>query len=255
LSDPFAGFARFYDVDYRHHTDDLDFIAMLAADFGDPVLELGSGTGRVLLPLALASHRVTGVDASPALHAVARQKLAAANLARQVTLIEGDLRTFDLTPKNFAFAVCASNTLMHFTSVEDQLAVLHNAWKHLAPGGHLLVDLFNPDVPRLLAINGMQELADQWQDDESGAQVLKWSVRTVDLAEQLQETVFIYEEVFADGNNRRTVLPFTLRFLWRSEAELMLRLAGFAVAEVWGDFFGAPYDAMSEQIVLLARKP
>ena len=122
------------------------------------------------------------------------------------------------------------------------------------PGGQLLVDLFNPDVPRLLAINGVQELADQWQDDASGALVLKWSVRTVDLAEQLQETLFIYEENFPGGSSRRTVLPFTLRFLWRSEAELMLRLAGFAVEEVWGDFSGAPYDATSEQIVLLARK-
>ncbi|MCB0051237.1 MAG: hypothetical protein KDE24_17015, partial [Caldilinea sp.] len=117
------------------------------------------------------------------------------------------------------------------------------------------VDLFNPDIPRLLAINGLMELADQWLDDTTGAEVQKWSVRTVDLAEQVQDTLFIYEETFADGRSQRTNCPFTLRFLWRSEAELMLRLAGFVVEDVWGDFDGSPYSSESEHLILLAQKP
>lgn len=251
----FNRFAPFYDADYRRYTADLAAIADLAAEQGDPILELGCGTGRVLIPLAAAGHTVTGVDISPALLQQARDKIEGANYASRITLYEADLRTFDLPTKTFAFAFCTSNTLMHLTTQADQLAVLRNAHHHLRSGGLLLIDLFNPDLPRLLAVNGLQELADQWTDPASGAQVLKWSVRTVDVAEQLQETLFIYEEILPNNEVRHTVCLFTLRFLWRGEAELMLQLAGFTVEEVWGDFDGAPYTGESEHLILLARKP
>ncbi len=251
----FDRFARFYDDDYRDYQDDIEAIAMLAAECGDPLLELGCGTGRVLIPLAAAGHTITGVDISRALMDGAAHKLVQHKLVDRATLVQDDLRSFDLARKDFAFAFCTSNTLMHFVTADEQLAVLRNTWRHLRPGGYLFVDLFNPDIPRLLAINGLMELADQWLDDTTGAEVQKWSVRTVDLAEQVQDTLFIYEETFADGRSRRTNCPFTLRFLWRSEAELMLRLAGFVVEDVWGDFDGSPYSSESEHLILLAQKP
>lgn len=250
----FDRFARFYDSDYRDDADDIEAVAMLAAEWGDPLLELGCGTGRVLAPLAAAGHDITGVDISPALLAQAADKLAQQERA-SARLIEADLRTFDLPRKDFAFAFCLSNTLMHLTTADDQLAALCNAARHLRPGGRLLLDLFNPDLPRLLAVDGLMELADRWQDESTGAEVLKWSVRRLDLAEQLQETLFIYEEIFADGRTQRTTCPFTLRFLWRSEAELMLRCAGLVVEEVWGDFEAAPYADGCDHLILIARKP
>lgn len=266
----FDAFARFYDADYRHYTDDLPLIADLADEQGDPILELGCGTGRVLIPLAAAGHTITGVDISPALLAVARGKGQAAGgegrearsvvapcsalLASRITLHEGDLRTFDLPAKDFAFAFCTSNTLMHLTTQADQLAVLHNTYRHLRAKGLLLIDLFNPDLARLLAVNGLTELADQWVEPETGIQVYKWCVRTTDVAEQLQDTLFIYEEILPTGEVRRTACPFTLRFLWRAEAELMLQTAGFTVEAVWGDFAGQAYNSASEHLILLARK-
>ena len=251
----FDRFARFYDDDYRDYQDDIEAIAMLAAECGDPLLELGCGTGRVLVPLAAAGHMITGVDISRTLMNGAAAKLAQHKLVDRATLVQDDLRTFDLARKDFAFAFCTSNTLMHFVTADEQLAVLRNAWRHLRPGGYLFIDLFNPDIPRLLAINGLMELADQWLDETTGAEVQKWSVRTIDLAEQLQDTLFIYEETFPDGRSRRTNCPFILRFLWCSEAELMLRLADFVVEDVWGDFDGSPYSSESEHLILLAQKP
>ncbi len=250
----FDRFARFYDADYRHYTDDIDAIFDLAAECGEPILELGCGTGRVLLPMATAGHIITGIDISSALLELARQKVRIAHCESQTSLVKADLRTFDLPQKNFTFAFCTSNTLMHLTTQADQLAVLRNAHRHLQPNGLLLLDLFNPDLPRSLAINGLQELADQWEDETRGTQICKWCVRTMDWAEQIQETLFIYEEFFPDGTVRRTPCPFPLRFLWRSEAELLLEKAGFAVTEIWGDFDGNPYEMSSEHLILLARK-
>lgn len=254
-SELFDRFARFYDDDYRAYDDDIEAIVMLAAECGDPILELGCGTGRVLLPLATAGHSITGVDVSPALLARAEEKAHKQGVTTNIRLVKADLRTFDLPEKQFAFAFCTSNTLMHFTSPEEQVAVLRNAARHLRPGGRLLIDLFNPDLPRLFAVEGVMELADRWQDAHSGADVLKWSVRRIDVAEQLQETTFIYEEIFADGRTQRTVCPFTLRFLWRSEAELMLQAVGLRIEDVLGSFDGDPYGSDSDHLILIAVKP
>jgi len=250
----FDRFARFYDADYRHYQDDIDLILDLADQADGPILELGCGTGRVLLPILEGGHTVTGIDISPALLEIARKKTRNMNHESHITLHQADLRTFDLPTKDFAFAFCTSNTLMHLATQADQLAVLRNAYRHLRPGGLLLIDLFSPDVARLHAVNGMMELADQWDDPATGAQVIKWSVRTVDWAEQIQETLFIYEEILPNGTTHRTVCPFTIRFLWRGEAELLLQSAGFTVEEVWGDFDGTPYHATSDHLILLAAK-
>jgi SAM-dependent methyltransferase len=256
----FDAFARYYDADYRNYDEDVDLILTLAeecagegAEHGrGPILELGCGTGRLLLPLAVQGHAVAGIDISPALLAIARSKLQ--DLSAQVELAQADLRSFALPRQDYAFAFCTSNTLMHLADPGDQLGVLRNAQRHLRSGGALLLDLFNPDVPRLTAVDGVQELADRWQDDRTGAEVIKWAVRSVDWAEQIQETIFIYDETLPDGSSRRTVCPFHLRFLWRNEAELMLQAAGLTVEAVWGDFEGGDYDAASEHLILFARK-
>ena len=250
----FDRFARFYDADYRFYDEDIDLVAELARQAGGDVLELGCGTGRVLVPVAAAGCPVTGVDASPALLDIARRKLETAGVAARAELLEQDLRTFDAGAARFSFAYCVSNTLMHLTSAADQVRVLRQAHRHLQPGGTLLLALFNPDVPRLVEVAGLQELADRWTDAASGAEVIKWCVRNVDWTAQIQDTLFIYEEIFADGRVQRTLCPFPLRFLWRHEAELMLARSGFDVDAVWGSFDGDPYDAASENLILLARK-
>lgn len=251
----FDAFAPFYDSDYRHYTEDIQLVVDLAQDSGDRALELGCGTGRVMIPLAATGCHVTGVDNSPALLALARRKGEQAGLNPRLAFVQADLRSFALPRHDFDFAYCVSNTLMHLTSQADQLAALRNACRHLRPGGLLLLDLFSPDIPHLTAIAGVQELADQWQDEERGATVLKWVVRRVDVAHQLQETTFVYESVFADGRSEKAVLPFTLRFLWPSEGELLLEKAGFRVEEVWGDLDGNDYSSDSERLLFLARKP
>jgi SAM-dependent methyltransferase len=250
----FDTFARYYDADYRDYNDDLDLILALAAETGGGILELGCGTGRLLAPLAAQGHDVTGIDVSAALLAIAQRKLSTADAGSHVQLVQSDMRHYDLPRKDYNFAFCTSNTFMHLTRPQDQLQALRNTYRHLRPGAALLIDLFNPDVLRLAQIDGIQEYADRWVDDTTGAQVIKWAVRTVDWAQQLQDTIFIYEEMHPNGSSVRTVCPFTLRFLWRNEAELMLQAAGFALDHVWGDFEGGEYDAASDHLILLARK-
>ncbi len=84
--------------------------------------------------------------------------------------------------------------------------------------------------------------------------MIKWCVRSVNWSDQLQETFFVYEEIFPDGSVRRTACPFTLRFLWYAEAQLMLHIAGFTLEDAWGDFDGTPFTDGCERLILLARR-
>ncbi|MCY3709875.1 MAG: class I SAM-dependent methyltransferase [Caldilineaceae bacterium] len=258
----FDAFARFYDGDYRDYRDDIPLVLKTARAAGRTALELGCGTGRVLLPLADDGCQVIGLDASAALLAIARGKLAkhgyasetAADRPAPVRLVQADMTRFQLAEREIDFAFVVSNTLMHVTTQAEQLKALQCAHRHLRVGGLLLIDLFNPDIAYLEAISGNQELADWWDDEESGAQVLKWSVRYLDAARQLQETVFVYEEVFPDGRNEQTRLAFPLRYWWPDEGALLLEQAGFAVDELYGDFDGSPYRPDSERLIFIARK-
>src|SRR6188768_3402490 len=113
LSAVFDRFARFYDEDYRQYDEDVDAIVHLAQEMDGPVLELGCGTGRLLLPLVTAGLPVTGVDISSGLLTKARAKLATVPNGELATLIQADFRHLDLPRRDFAFAFYTSNTLMH----------------------------------------------------------------------------------------------------------------------------------------------
>lgn len=249
----FDRFARFYDGDYRDYEDDLPLLTDLAATYGDPILELGCGTGRVLLALGMAGYSIHGVDLSQALLSVAQAKIEAASLKHKICLYRGDIRDFDLSQKDYAFAFATSNTLMHCRSQSEQIMCLKTAYRHMRSDGILLIDLFNPDVVALSAISGLCELADMWHDDQEN-QVIKWSIRSVDIGRQQQETTFIYEEIDAAGRSTRTTCSFSLRFIWPSEAKLMLEQAGFELLKIWGSFEGGAYDDQSERLILLAQK-
>lgn len=259
----FDAFARFYEGDYRNYTADIPLVLKMARAAGravpapqgeqkPTVLELGCGSGRVLRPLAAAGCEVTGVDRSAGLLAIARQKTAA--FSSQTTLVQADMRTVRLAKMDFDFVFIVSNTLMHLTTQVDQLAALESAYHHLRVGGLLLIDLFNPDIAYLESVSGMQELADQWEDEQSGAWVLKWTSRYLDVAQQRQETIFIYEEIFPDGCSMQTKISFPLRFWWPSEGVFLLEKAGFVVEEMFGDFDSRPYDDNSERLIFIARK-
>ena len=82
-------------------SDDLPLyveLAEAATREGGQVLEVACGSGRVLVALARAGCRITGVDVSPHMLALAREKLMAAgpDVAARARLVQADMRSFEL---------------------------------------------------------------------------------------------------------------------------------------------------------------
>jgi SAM-dependent methyltransferase len=245
--------ARFFDADYADYTDDLPLVAAYAQRTGGPILELGCGTGRLLVPLANAGYEVTGVDLSPEMLHIARAKVGAAGVAQRVTLVQGDYTDATLAGA-CRLALVMMNAFLHLTSQSAQLRALRHWRERLAPGGVLLIDIFNPDVAQLASLDGRIEWDKTWTDPQTGATVMKLLTRTVDLEEQIIHVNLIYDEIATDGRVRRTLVPFDHRYVWRFEAELLLDKAGFALEEVYGDRSLGPFEGDSDTMILVARR-
>ncbi len=245
--------ARFFDADYAGYLDDLPLIEAYAQRAGSPLLELGCGTGRLLIPLADAGYRVTGVDLSPEMLRIARAKAEAAGVADRLTLVEGDYAGVSLD-ETYRLAFVVMNTFLHLNTQERQLSALRHWRQHLAPGGLLVIDVFHPDAGQLAGLDGRLEWDKTWTDPETGTTVMKWLTRTVDLAEQTLHVTLIYDEVAADGSLRRTLVPFETRYLWRFEAELLLDKAGYVLEALHGDWDGNPFESASDRMILVARR-
>src|SRR5688572_27712712 len=123
---------------------DVEFYLDCAQRYGGPILELGVGTGRILVPLAEAGYDVVGLDLSPAMLEIAAAKLRERpEAAERVRLLEGDMTNFDLGQR-FALVLIPARSFQHVTTPEGQRATLRCIRRHLVMGGHLILDLFDP---------------------------------------------------------------------------------------------------------------
>ncbi|HEV8400943.1 MAG TPA: class I SAM-dependent methyltransferase [Gemmatimonadales bacterium] len=103
---------------------DIGFYVEEAARGPGPVLEVGCGTGRILLPIARAGRSIVGLDSSASMLARCRERVAAEPaLAGRVALHHQDMRAFDLRAA-FPLVIAPFRVVQHVTTVEEQLAFL-----------------------------------------------------------------------------------------------------------------------------------
>ena len=131
-------------------TDDVAFYVNAVAKYGDPVLELGCGTGRITMAIAQAGYRIMGLDLSERMLGRAEKKRAAlpGEARERVHLVQGDMTRFDLGGK-FRSVVIPFRPFQHLLETEEQMSCLDCARKHLEKKGRLLLDFFQTDPERM----------------------------------------------------------------------------------------------------------
>lgn len=107
-------------------------------------LELGCGTGRLLLPLLAAGLSVDGLDASADMLACCRSKAAKIGLSPRLHL--ADMGAFSLG-RRYAAVFCAVGTMTLLTAPGAMEAALRRAYDHLLPGGRIAVSMDRPISP------------------------------------------------------------------------------------------------------------
>jgi SAM-dependent methyltransferase len=250
--------ARLYDVDLVEDPGDLDLYLALARRTGGPILELATGTGRLLAPLAEAGYEVTGVDVDPAMLARAKRRVAAlpASAARRATLVEGDLLDVDLPGAgSFAFAFIGLNTLFLLATRERQRAAVRALAAHLHRGGLAVVDVWLPDTEDLARLDGRLIFEYERVDPESGLHVTKTAAARHDATTGVVDLVAIYEEGPAGTAPARWIRRDVLRLVAPDELRTMAEDAGLEVEELAGSYDLDPIRPGSERAILVARRP
>jgi SAM-dependent methyltransferase len=242
--------ARYFDAHYAVRRDpvgDGPFYLELAREQRGPVLELGCGTGRLLLPIAREGFPCTGLDPSPEMLKVLRAK----NPPETLRLVPGRMEDLDLGDDRFTLIFSGFRSLQHLYSVEDQLSCLVRVRKHLAPGGLFAFDVFAPKFDRLSVVERPETEEARFELD--GEEVVLSSHVRNDSARQLLQVEFRYErsrdgEIVGEDRVR-----FPMRYYFRYELEHLLQRAGFDDLTLYGDFDRRPYDYLSGETVVLAR--
>jgi SAM-dependent methyltransferase len=241
-----------YDLYYAWLTEDRDFYVERAKQARGPVLEAGCGTGRILIPTLQAGVDIDGFDVHPGMLEVLRRKAAALGL--EPALQQADMRDFTM-PRRYALITVPFRAFLHLMTSEDQIAALRCFREHLDPGGALVLNLFHPSFEKMVRPEGEQVLEREFPHPETGLPVAMYTRRSTDRVNQVlrvdREVVLSDARGYAAETHRDR---FTLRWIWRPEMELLLRLAGFSHWDVRGGFDGRPLEKDTDEMVWTAWK-
>ena len=244
-------YAPFYDWENARTVGrrDVAFWRSLAVREGAPVLELGCGTGRVLVPLARTGLSVTGIDRSAPMLDYARRRARRLPAGARPAIVRGDIRALPFPGRSFGLVVAPYGMLQSLIRDRDLTSALVEAARVLPRGGLLGVDLV-PDLPRWDEYTKTARLAGRLRT--GSAVTLIESVR-----QDRRRGLTIFHEKFVERRGRTARRRrFSLTFRTRPIREMARRLtaAGFRVDATLGDYRGGPWDPRAQVWLLLARR-
>jgi SAM-dependent methyltransferase len=239
-----------YDVMCQGLDYGIDFYLGLARQAKGPVLEIACGTGRILLPCAQAGVDIEGLDLYDGMLATLRKKAAALGLSP--TLHRADMGDFQL-PRRYALIMITFNAFGHNMTQEAQIRCLECCRQHLLPGGVLALDGSFPTIEWIGAPQNTRVLEGTTTHPQTGQTVRCYDTRRFDRVKQIQYSLNESELLDADGkvtSVHRSQIE--IRWIYKEEMALLLRVAGFPRWEILGGFDRRPLTDEKDQMIVLA---
>ncbi|MBM3726524.1 MAG: class I SAM-dependent methyltransferase [Acidobacteria bacterium] len=208
----------------------LDYYGDLARRAEGPVLDIGCGTGRVLLPCLAACVDIDGLDLYEPM--LARLRTRASELGLSPRLYQGDMSGFRL-PRKYALIMIPYNAFTHNVTQESQLRCLAACREHLLPGGLLTLDGAFPGLAWIGAEQNVRVLEGEIQDPRTGRMLRVFDTRSFDRVRQVQHSITEIESIGADG---------AVELLQRSSYEMrrdgFIKMKWLCCLAVWGSNAG-----------------
>jgi SAM-dependent methyltransferase len=252
--------AAFYDYYSIGIEGDVEFYLEEAKKSGSPVLELGCGTGRILIPIARAGIDIVGLDRSPSMLEIARKKVSLLDkdIQSHIQLIEDDMRTFALEQR-FKLIIIPYRAFLHLLTAGDQKKALNNIREHLEEKGLLIFNIFDPRLDFIVAhseILGSAPTKDtEFIYPKTGNKIIVWDTVQFHLERQMIDMYFIFEELNREGTViSKTYSKLLIRYIYRYEMENLLELCGYKIESLYGDFKRGPFRYGGEQIWIASKK-
>lgn len=253
--------AALYDREYRGRRADVAFYRRLARMRRGPILDLGCGTGRLLIPLLRDGHRVLGVDLSPSMlsRASARMRRLARPRREAGLLLRADLRSLPVRQKGrFPLIVMAFHTIQHFVEDQELIRLMRAVGTLLPRDGLFAFDVLHPSAAWLAHPPGVRFDQMIFRDRVTGENVEYSVSHRLDAERRALHITLHYRPVPAAGKRARRGHRIKLchRQLHPDDVTALLRRAGLKVVGRWGGFRDEPLLRAedSEQHVYLVRR-
>jgi cyclopropane fatty-acyl-phospholipid synthase-like methyltransferase len=243
--------APFYDVEHAHFDEDLNLYINFAELCGSPLLELGCGSGRLLVPLACEGSELTGVDDSASMLQLAQHALEQAGVAARCTLVQENMSRLRLEQK-FRLAFIALGSFGHVFSRQEQRQTLASIHDQLTTGGRFILDISNADVRYMEQLSGQVLHQGTWKRDD-GSLLTHFVSPASSQTQHILELTHFYEEHQQGEAVRRTVTTTHLYLFEKNEVELLLEEAGFGIIDVYGDYELGRFEHDSPRMIFIAE--
>lgn len=235
--------AEFYDLEFSSRTTEIPFFRSLAAQAHGPVLEVACGTGRITFPIAYDGVDITGLDISRPM--LERARLRSAQEGLNIQWVEQDCRTMELN-RQYGLIFSATNAMQHLLDVESACAFLQAARRALLPGGELVLDLFNPALPKLLRPSNERYLH-KTLTDADGA-----SIRVEAASHYLTDKQVLHFDLHYLKNGTEILTKsVNMRVFFPQEILALCHLNGLKVQTIYGGYNRSDFDAHSPKQILI----
>lgn len=221
---------------------DTDFYLALADELqAKRIIDLGCGTGLLTCELAMGDREVFGVDPSPAMLAVAREKPG----AERVTWIVGDASA--LGQRNVDLVVMTGNVAQVFLDDAEWSATLRHIYRTVRPGGYLAFESRNP-AARAWEQWGRE---DTFEEIETAFGAMACWLEVLEV--QDGRVHFVGHNLF-QKTGEDVEAHSTLRFRSQRELADSLAAAGFTAVYLYGDWQRGALTATSRTMVFVAQR-
>ena len=220
----------------RKGRDSSKFFLDLLRDFckGAKVLELCSGSGKLLISLAKEGYEVVGVELSPEMLEVCKRDIAGQprEVRQRIRLVHDDMCSFNLN-ETFDLVILEDECFAYLLSTEDQIACLTRTRDHLADSGYVFLGFKTP----------YQELSDSESFEYDSLHQVKTTPLHWDVVDE-QGTV----RTISEGFER-------MKLTYPCELDLILKHIGLRTRHKWGDADRSPFnDPCNQEYHYLVEK-
>lgn len=240
-------FPLLYHTHHSLHSEDIPFWLALAARCNGPILELGCGTGRVLLPLAQAGRQVVGIDNDGSMLSFLRNSIPG-ELSHRVSLVQADFTRLCLKLQ-FGLIIMPCNTYSTLTRA-DRRAALHCLRQQLTPAGLFAVSMPNPTLLAHLPTHGKPEIEETFYLPTTGQPVQVSSAWN--RAQDVFTLNWYYDLLFPDGGVERMSACVKHQVTPVKELLEEMREIGFQPDTLYGDFDQSEYTQTADHLIILA---
>jgi SAM-dependent methyltransferase len=235
--------AELYDQYYGEYAEPAAWLVEEMRQRGE-VLELACGTGRLAIPLAARGLQVTGIDYTPEMLALAKEK--AKEKSASVEWVEGDMRSFELGRK-FGSVLLLSNALWHLHEIADFEACMRCVHRHLAPGGIFVLSLFIPALDILARNPDKRYPFSSYTDSNSGEEVQVMEQYRYEPDTQIGRVVHY------KGDTDEVVGTLNLRMYFPKELDALLAYNDLRVLGKFGDWDQNPFGPGSNNQIYICE--